>query len=628
MARILVVDDQAQNLSLIELYLRGTEFEVVTASGGNEALDLCMQEAFALILLDVMMPGLDGFEVCRRLKNDPRTAFIPVIFLTARLGDEPDKVAAYQLGAVDYIQKPVNREELVARIRVMLRLEEARSRLDRENAALRQQVEEAQLALQAASQRVADLETLRREFVVGDGQGVLLVDAELRVLAVDQVATAAVGVLAVGEPLAGQGWVAGRVSRLLEDGASAADLNQVVENGPGKVVRVNIHALGADGRKLLVLRDVTGLRQAERRLHDRELLDVPALGLAARKTGDSYSMTDFVGRSSRIRDLAEMVGRLRHSRSTVLIYGESGTGKELVARALHFDGKNRSAPFIPLHCGAIAPELVESELFGHEKGAFTGAQQARDGLFRAADGGTIFLDEIAEMSLSVQVKLLRVLQRGEIRPVGANQSRIVNVRILAATNRDLQQMVRDGRFREDLYYRLEVVMLQLVPLRERMEDLPMLVDHFVRACNRRHDRLHRPVRGVSQGAMSHLLAYPWPGNVRELENVVERAFALGVGDILQAEDLPDWVLRGKSELDAGPAAMRRVVPPVEYEVDEAGAPLRVGESVPDLRSLRLAAEREAILKALRECRGDKPAAASQLGLSRSTFYRRIKELGL
>jgi two-component system, NtrC family, response regulator HydG len=627
MARILVVDDTAQNLSLIELYLRGTEFEVVTASGGNEALDLCMQEAFALILLDVVMPGIDGFEVCRRLKNDPRTAFVPVIFLTARLGDESDKVAAYQLGAVDYIQKPVNREELVARIRVMLRLEDARSRLDRENAALRQHVEDAQSAMQATAQRLEDLEKLRQEFAIGSGSGALLVDRELRVLAADAAAVATIGAIAVGEPLVGQGWTAGRVTRLIEDGARSADLTLVNEGDATKIVQVTVCELGAEGRRLVLLRDVTGIRQAERRLQDRELVDIPALGPAARKTGGDYSMTEFVGSSARIRELSDMVGRLRHSRSTVLIYGESGTGKELVARALHFDGKNRGAPFIPLHCGAIAPELVESELFGHEKGAFTGAQQAHDGLFRAADGGTIFLDEIAEMSLSVQVKLLRVLQRGEIRPVGANQSRIVNVRILAATNRDLQQMVREGRFREDLYYRLEVVMLHLVPLRERIEDLPMLADHFVRICNRRHDRLHRPVRGISEGAMAHLLAYPWPGNVRELENAVERAFALGVGDILQVEDLSEWVVRGKSGLNPDSAATRKLIPALDREAEVAG-PQPGGERLPDLRSLRQTAERDAILRVLRECRGDKIAAAHQLGLSRSTFYRRLKELDL
>ena len=195
---------------------------------------------------------------------------------------------------------------------------------------------------------------------------------------------------------------------------------------------------------LVLIQEVTGVRRAERQISERSLV-TPAAP-AEETPATSYRMTDFIGSGPEIRAVTERVGRLRQKRSTVLIYGESGTGKELVARALHFDGRHRNAPFIPLHCGAIAPELVESELFGHEKGAFTGAQSAHEGLFQAADGGTIFLDEIAETSPSVQVKLLRFLQLGEIRPVGANQPRIVDVRIIAATNRDLLELVREGQF--------------------------------------------------------------------------------------------------------------------------------------------------------------------------------------
>jgi DNA-binding NtrC family response regulator len=619
MARILIVDDTPQNLTLIELYLRGTEFEVVTASGGHEALEACMQSQFDLILLDVVMPGIDGFEVCRRLKNDPRTAFIPLIFLTARLTDESGKLAAYQLGAVDYIQKPVNREDLVARIRVMLRLEEARSRLDRENASLRRQLGKIQQAVGAAVDSLRDLQQLRQEWASNAEQGLLVVDRAGKVVARDELVAALLGGLAVGDALAGGGHVAARLARLLADGASSAEL--VVPRGEGapSIVQARVHDVGQTGQRVVLLRDVTGVRAAERRIAEREPVPDADAGAQPAPASD-YHMTDFVGRSPAVAELSERVARLRQTRSTVLIYGESGTGKELVSRALHFDGQNRNAPFIPLHCGAIAPELIESELFGHEKGAFTGAEKTRDGLFRAADGGTIFLDEIAETSLSVQVKLLRVLQRGEIRPVGASQPRIVDVRIIAATNRDLLQLVREGRFREDLYYRLEVVTLYLPPLRERVGDIPLLVDHFLAAGNRKHDRLDRPVRAVSRGAMERLLAYPWPGNVRELENVFERAFALGVGDLLQEEDLPMQVRQGQPAL--GPTPVLRPIAaagPAEKVEPPAGV---------DLRSQREAIEKQAILQALRECDGDKAVAAQKLGLSRSTFYRRWKELGL
>jgi DNA-binding NtrC family response regulator len=615
MARILIVDDTTQNLTLIELYLRGTEFEVMTATGGHEAIEACMQGAFDLILLDVVMPGIDGFEVCRRLKNNPRTAFIPVIFLTARLTDESEKLAAYQLGAVDYIQKPVNREELVARIRVMLRLEEVRSRLDRENAALRRQLGKVQQTVVATADALRDLQQLRQEWASCSDTALLVVDRAGRVVTRDEAVCGQIGDIAVGEPLAASGHVAARLARLLDDGARTADLVVPRGDAAAATVRVRVHAAG-DGQRVVLLQDVTGVRAAEQRIGDRE----PTVDLGPDASGatSGYQMTDFVGKAPAVLDLSERVARLRQSRSTVLIYGESGTGKELVARALHFDGQNRSAPFIPLHCGAIAPELIESELFGHEKGAFTGAEKARDGLFRAADGGTIFLDEIAETSPSVQVKLLRVLQRGEIRPVGASQPRIVDVRIIAATNRDLLQLVREGRFREDLYYRLEVVTLYLPPLRERLSDIPLLAEHFLASCNRRHDRLDRPVRAVARGAMQRLLAYPWPGNVREMENVFERAFALGVGEMLQEEDLPTQVRQGLPAL--GPTPVQRQ--------SGTGDERSEGPTGADLRSQREAIEKQAIVQALRESHGDKVTAAQRLGLSRSTFYRRLKELGL
>ena len=619
MPRILGVDDSAQNRTLLELYLQGTEFELVTVSSGHEALELCRQQVFDLILLDVMMPQLDGFEVCRRLKNDSRTAFVPVIFLTGRLGDESDRAAAYQLGAVDYIQKPVERDELLARIRVMRRLEETRSRLDRENVTLRRDLVAAQQDLAATEQQLELLFELRRACAAAPPDAVLLLDADLAVVDADDGVRRLLGDLVVGAPLVGCGHVAARLAGLLRDGADSADLVVPGNGETGRTVRVHVHPMRGCGRIAVVLQDVTEVRAAERNLQDRE---IAAPAAQRRRRPLDYTMSEFVGSAPSVEQLAQRVGRLRNNRSTVLIYGESGVGKELVARALHFDGKARSAPFIPMHCGAIAPELIESELFGHEKGSFTGAQQARVGLFEAADGGSIFLDEIAEMSLDIQVKLLRVLQRGEIRPVGASQPRLVDVRILAATNRDLLEMVRAGTFREDLYYRLEVVTLLVPPLRERMQDLPGLVEHFVRQANRRHDRLDSPVRGVSEAALRRMMAYPWPGNVRELENVIEGAFALGVGELLQEEDLPRKVALGEPELVPRPVQRGAV------GRSSTQTPPRGEEPAGDMRSLRHAAERQAMLRALAECAGDKLAAAQHLGMSRSTFYRRYKELDL
>jgi len=614
MARILAVDDTPQNLTLVEVYLRGSEFVVMTAASGQQALELCRQQDFDLILLDVAMPGIDGFETCRRLKDDPRTAFVPVIFLTARLADESEKLAAYLLGAVDYIQKPIHREELLARIRVMLRLGEARSRLERENVALRRQLEGAQEALAAAEASVADLQRLRSEWSIGPEQAIVIYGADGRVAHADEAATVWLSGLGVGAPPTAATVAVARLQRLVADGARSAELELPAgaEAGATRSLRVQVRIL-PHGQRAVLLQDVTGVRAAEARIADREPV---AHVVVERSSEDGYRMADYIGRSPAVAEVTARVAQLRQTRATVLIQGESGTGKEIVARALHFDGRWKHKPFIPLHCGAIAPELVESELFGHEKGAFTGAAQARDGLFQAADGGTIFLDEIAETSLAVQVKLLRVLQRGEIRPVGASQPRIVDVRIVAATHRDLLQMVREGTFREDLYYRLQVVTLRLPPLRDRLLDLPLLIDHFLAVSNRQHDRLDRPVRGCSRAALACLAAYPWPGNVRELENVVERAFALGVGELLQAEDLPAHVREGTPVLGRTAAAIA---------ADDAGS---AESAAIDWRSQRSAAERHVLAQAIKECDGDKTAAARKLGMPRSTFYRRVRDLGL
>jgi len=618
MARILVVDDTPQNLRLIELYLRGTEFEVVSVASGHDAIEQSMQRSFDLILLDVVMPGIDGFEVCRRLKNDPLTAFIPVIFLTGRMSDESDKLAAYQLGAVDYIQKPVDREELVARIRVMLRLEDARSRLDRENVALRTELMRTQQRMSEMEAAFEDLQKLSLEQSGARAPELLTIGADQSIRSFDVDATDLLGDLAVGCLLPDCSPAAAALARVVEQGQSSATLDVVDVHGDPRELVVGVRPM-ANGDVLLMLQDVTGLRTVERRIADRTLLEDEARRERPPVESD-YRMTDFIGTSPSVAKVSDRVGSLRQKRSTVLIYGESGTGKELVARALHFDGRHRNAPFIPLHCGAIAPELIESELFGHEKGSFTGAHTGHEGLFRAADGGTIFLDEIAETSPSVQVKLLRVLQRGEIRPVGANQPRIVDVRIIAATNRDLLELVQEGKFREDLYYRLEVVTLELPPLRERMGDLRMLAEHFLEAGNRKHDRTDRPVRGFSKGAMDRMMAYSWPGNVRELENVIEGAFALDVGEILHEEDLPDRIRSG------APALRPR---PVQRAGQELRVPqVRMPTPINDIRGHRDAAEREAIESALRETEGDKVAAAQRLGMARSTFYRRVKELGI
>ena len=308
-----------------------------------------------------------------------------------------------------------------------------------------------------------------------------------------------------------------------------------------------------------------------------------------------------VGTSDAMNEVLARIAKLAKADTNVCIYGESGTGKELVARAIHYSGPRADHPLIVLDCAAIPEGLMESEMFGHVKGSFTSAMSDREGVFQLADGGTLFLDEVAELPLPLQAKLLRVIQCREFRKVGGKHPIKVDIRIIAATNKDLRQMVAGGKFREDLYYRLEVIPLMLPPLRQRKEDIPLLVDHFIQKFNRNNTK---QIRGVSSRTMGVLLRYHWPGNVRELENCVERAAVMSDGDILDVTDLTQ-ILR--------PAALNAPGFPLDGE----------GESWP--RSLR-DAERTLILKTLRNLQGNRTRAAEILGISLRGLHYKLKSL--
>lgn len=254
----------------------------------------------------------------------------------------------------------------------------------------------------------------------------------------------------------------------------------------------------------------------------------------------SSSFSNIVGKSDKMQDLFRTIKKVAAVKSNVLLLGESGTGKELVAQAIHYNSERKKAPFVAVNCGAIPENLIESELFGHVRGAFTDAVAARKGLFEEADGGTLFLDEIGELPLALQVKLLRVLQESEVKRVGGSSIVKVDVRVVAATTKNLAEEAKEGRFREDLYYRLNVLVLTLPPLRERMEDLPLLAEHFI---NSGRERLGVGTKSIDRGALKALNAYSWPGNVRELENAIERAMVMAEGDVLTESDLPPEVGR-------------------------------------------------------------------------------------
>ncbi len=455
-ATVLIVDDQALNVDVLEQELAAAGYRTVAARGGEAAIALAREAAPDLILLDVMMPGIDGYEACRRLKANEATRQIPVIFLTA-LKESFEKVRAFGLGAVDYVTKPFETEELLARVGTHI--------------------------------------ALRRE-----------IEAHRR---------------------------------------SKATIQVLVEQ----------------------MRD------------DSDPL-----------VGDSPAMAH----------VREQIAQVAATDSTVLIEGETGTGKELVARAIHAQSPRRERALVKLNCAALPRELVESELFGHEKGAFTGALQQRRGRFELADGGTLLLDEVGELPLEAQAKLLRVLQEREFERVGGTRALRVDVRVIAATNRDLQAEVAAGRFRADLYFRLNVFPIRLPPLRERREDIPQLLQHAVARVAR---RLGREVTGIAPAFVDAARAYDWPGNVRELENLVERALIVSHGG---------W-LDGKAAF-ATPSA----VPVTDAPVPD------VSSSLQDVERTHI----RRVLDAARWTIEGETGAARILGLNPSTLRGRMRKLGI
>jgi DNA-binding NtrC family response regulator len=441
--KILVVDDEAAARAALAELLRAEDYTVETAGDGFKALGRLAEFEPELVLSDLNMPGMDGVELLRKLKE--HSAELPVILMTA-FGGVETAVAAMREGATDYLTKPLNTDELII--------------------VLGRAIESAKL---------------RRE---------------------------------------------------------ASDLRS--------------------------------------RLKDR------------------YSFDNIVGSSPEMQRVFKTIAQIAPSRATVLVTGESGTGKELVAAAIHHHSPRASGPFVKLHCAALAENLLESELFGHERGAYTGADRKREGRFELANGGTLFLDEIGEISLGTQVKLLRVLQEREFERVGGNQTVRVDVRVVAATNRDLKEMVLAGKFREDLFYRLNVINLTLPSLRQRPTDVPALAMHFLRHYSNENAKA---VTRISDEALNQIAGYSWPGNVRELENVIERAVVLSDGESIEVSHLP---------------------PELAIVTRRGGAPAVPGATMDEL-------ERYAILKTMESVGGSTSRAAEILGISVRKIQYKLQE---
>ena len=433
-ATILVVDDTPENLALISSLLKDT-YKVKVANNGAKALDIAASDSPPnLILLDIMMPGLDGYEVCRRLQRDPKTMQIPIIFLTGR-SDVEDEKKGLELGAVDYITKPISPSIVLARVKNHL-----------------------------AMKVMAD--------VLRDQNNLLEVE------------------------------VAKRTGELLIAKEEAEEKKQLAENS------------------LAEIRKLQEQLEAERAYLQEEIKL-------------EYNYTKIIGQSDALKYVLYKVQQIASSDTTVLILGETGTGKELIARAVHDLSLRNKRTLVKVNCAALPANLIESELFGHEKGAFTGSLSRHQGRFEVADGGTFFLDEIGELPLDLQGKLLRVLQDGEFERLGSTRTIKVDTRIIAATNRNLEEEVSKGRFREDLWYRLNVFPITSPPLRDRRDDIPLLVDFYVRKIAK---RMGKTIDIIPVLTMDALQQYHWPGNVRELENVLERAVINSSGPKLRLID--------------------------------------------------------------------------------------------
>jgi len=605
---LLVVDDDLLLRQTLEALLSGEGYEVRCAPSGGMALMFAGEDPPELILLDIRLPDMDGFEVCRRLREDPRTGGVPVIFISG-LDEVVDKVKGFAAGGVDYIAKPFQGEEVLVRVGLHLDLKRTKEALQRTNEELEERVKT----------RTADLARANKQLVVSE--------ASLEERLKFEKLLAEISADFVNLP-------ADRIDREIEDAqrriCELLDLDrstlwQVCEEEPGTLLlthfhqppgslptpaermnagdffpwtaqkvlagetvafskitdlpaetgrdRENFRAYGTKsdvlvplsvaegpvfglltfavmreeriwpetvvmGFKLIaqVFANLLARKQMEEQLHAR-LREIE--GLRQRLEDENiylreeiklrYEHEEIVGRSEKMKKVLSQVEQVAGTDSTVLIQGETGTGKELLARAIHHLSSRKDRPMVTVNCASLPPTLIESELFGREKGAYTGALSRNVGRFEIADGATLFLDEIGELPQDVQSKMLRVLEEGRFERLGSTKTLQVNVRIIAATNRDLARDVNEGKFRKDLYYRLNVFPIGIPPLRERPEDIPLLVWAFVREFEK---KMGKRVDGLSRKSMEALQRHSWPGNVRELRNVIEHAMIVSSGRTL------------------------------------------------------------------------------------------------
>ena len=539
---VLVVDDESESLTLLSGMLASGGYHVRSADSGQLALASVAAWLPDLILLDIRMPGIDGFEVCRRFKASEGRRNIPLMFISAATEVE-ERVEGLALGAVDFVSKPFRREELLARVRTHLELGRLRAHLE-------EQVSQRTLELRATVERL--LESEERFRSMADTAPVMI-----WVSGTDKLRTFfnKVWLEFTGRTIEqelGEGWAKGvhpddldrciaiysesfdaRRSFRMEYRLRHADgeFRWVLDEGVPRFTPDGTFA-GYIGSAI----DVTEIRHATEQLQTaysdieklKQQLEQDNLYLQEEIKLEHHGV---VGESEKIHHVLRKAEQVAKTDASVLILGETGTGKELIARAIHEASKRRQRPMVKVNCAALPSALVESELFGRERGAYTGASTREIGRFELADGSTLFLDEIGELPLELQAKLLRVLQEGEFERLGSPKTIRVDVRLIAATSRNLELAMKEGRFREDLFYRLNVFPITIPPLRERREDIPPLVWHFVNELGRRMGRQIESIHGPTMEAFKN---YSWPGNVRELRNMIERFLITSMGTVFRA----------------------------------------------------------------------------------------------
>jgi PAS domain S-box-containing protein len=559
---ILIVDDEESIRFTFRSFLSDEGYKVYSAASCDEGIALLREKDIDLIFADIILPGKTGMDLLKAAKEI--VPAVPVIMITGAPSIDT-ATESLRIGAFDYIVKPIRQNSLMRAVNIALK-----------HKAVKDENEQCRLNFEAIFRSVND--------------GIITVDENMEVVEINDAA----GVIcefkreaAVGKPLKQlsdrcDGNCLGALTETIKtrrpvelkyvECHTAVGQQQVVSVTASPLLDVRDRFSGA----VMVVRDETRLVSLERRLQERQKID------------------NIVGRSQRIEKVRAMIRDLADVQTTVLITGGSGTGKELVVDALHYSGDRRDGPLVKVNCAALSENLLESELFGHVAGAFTGAVRDKTGRFQRADGGTIFLDEIGEISQRMQLRLLRVIENMEFERVGDATPIKVDVRLVAATNRDLEKQVKIGVYREDLYYRLKVAQIHVPSLQERRDDIPLLVEHFRRAFNR---KFNREIKGISSEVEHMFLNYPWPGNVRELENLLEHTFIRCRQNVITAENLPP--------------DFRRFV----------NAHLPSADLAPE-------DEVEAIRKALAKSSGNKSEAARLLGMSRRTIYRKMEKYGI